>query len=539
MFPLLRYFSLTSLASIVAAAVLLGVFYRHVATGTLIEAGERNNVVLTHALANVLRADYEPLLAPAGDAAAAVRASLHDKVVTAMRGLSIAKVKIYDARGRTVYSSDPRQIGEDKSANAGFRAALAGRTVSELSHRDTFSAFEQTLSDRDLLSSYVPVRSRDGSSVSAVFEIYDDMTSLLAHVERTARIVGAGVVVVLSALYGILFLVVRRADRILATQYAERAQHAQALAAARDMLEQRVAERTADFARANALLQDEVAVRRRAQAGLGDALAAADKASAAKSRFLGNMSHELRTPLNGILGMTDLLLSGEALEPAQRRRVESIRSSGTELGNLIEALLDASRIDSESICLAHAEFLLRDVVVAAVDRYRRRADTRGLALELAIDGDVPARATGDAARLGQLVSVLVDNAVRFTEAGRVDVRVSTADDPHANARGKKVPLRITVSDTGVGIAPEMQEAIFRPFFQVDDSAARRHGGAGLGLTLARDIVAAMEGSIDVESRSGEGTRVRCMVRLSATAAVGGSGSGSLQESGGAAVALVA
>lgn len=233
MFKLLRYFSLTSLVSVVIAAALLGTFYRSVSIDNLIENGERSNVALTQVLANALRPQYMPLFDAENPQAAGERASaaklsaLHQSVLKSVSGLSVLKVKLYDLKGKTVYSSDPKQIGEDKSRNAGYLAARAGVPASELTHRGTFSAFEQTLEDLDVLSSYIPVR-RDGA-VEAVFEIYDDVTPLLGHVKRTQVKIVGGVILVLGLLYGVLFLIVRHADRILREQEETRKRNQEAL----------------------------------------------------------------------------------------------------------------------------------------------------------------------------------------------------------------------------------------------------------------------------------------------------------------------
>jgi len=222
MFKLLRYFSLTSLVSIVVAAALLGAFYRHVSINNLIESGQRNNVALTKVLANSLRPQYMPIIENKNTGAAGAPTpearlrALHQSVAKSVAGLSVLKVKLYDLKGKTVYSSDPKQIGEDKSNNAGYVSAISGEPTSELTHRGTFSAFEQTMENLDVLSSYIPVY--QGRAVEAVFEIYDDVTPMLEQVKRTQMEIVAGLILVLGVLYGVLFLIVRRADRILHEQ---------------------------------------------------------------------------------------------------------------------------------------------------------------------------------------------------------------------------------------------------------------------------------------------------------------------------------
>lgn len=180
-------------------------------------------------------------------------------------------MKIYDVRGATVFSTEAKQIGENKSGNQGYQTALASRPASELTHRDTFSAFEQTIEDRDVLSTYIPVLIGQERKVQAVFEIYDDVTPLLARVSLTQKKVMLGVALVLTTLYAILFLIVYHADNVLRRQHEAHLLHEEALSAARDSLEQRVRDRTAELQHANAALLLEVDERRNAQLKLSEA----------------------------------------------------------------------------------------------------------------------------------------------------------------------------------------------------------------------------------------------------------------------------
>jgi PAS domain S-box-containing protein len=227
-FKPLRYFSVASLIAIAVAIVLLGTLCRAVAVKDLREMGERHNVGLTQAFANVIWPRYGAFLSDTSALDAdALRAhpqitDLHREVLRHMRGLSVAKVKVYDLSGRTVYSSEARQIGEDKRNNAGFLTARAGRATSEISHRDTFSAFEQTIVDRDLLSSYVPIVTGSPGRIVGVFEVYDDITPMLQQIARTQKLVVGATAAVLLALYSALYLVVRRSNAILRRQAEER-----------------------------------------------------------------------------------------------------------------------------------------------------------------------------------------------------------------------------------------------------------------------------------------------------------------------------
>jgi len=212
----------------VVAIVLLGALFRHLAVNDLLEVGQRNNAALARTFANVLWPRFGAFLADTASLDAdALRghpklAQLDREVLQHTRGLSVAKVKIYDIRGRTVYSSEARQIGEDKSSNAGFIAARSGTAASEITHRDKFSAFEETIMDRDLLASYVPIVRRAGGRVEGVFEIYDDVTPIMEQIRRTQTLVVGAAASVLLMLYVALFLVVRRSNAILRRQGEER-----------------------------------------------------------------------------------------------------------------------------------------------------------------------------------------------------------------------------------------------------------------------------------------------------------------------------
>jgi diguanylate cyclase (GGDEF)-like protein len=272
MFKLLRYFSISGLAVVLVAAALLGAVYRHVAVRSLVEMGEENNTSLARAMANSLGSTLGGYLERARDLPASDLnrhpdlATMRAAILAHMRQVPVVKVKVYDLAGRTVFSTEAKQIGEDKRSNAGFQAAAAGRTASELTHRDRFSAFEQVIEDRDVLSTYIPLRAAPSEPVRAVFEIYSDVTPFVQRIEGTQWSVSAAVLAVLLALYAALYALVRHAERILRRQYAEREAAQAALAAAHNTLEARVQERTAALATANAALEAEIQDRRLAEA---------------------------------------------------------------------------------------------------------------------------------------------------------------------------------------------------------------------------------------------------------------------------------
>lgn len=227
MFRLVRYFSITSLVAFVIVAAGLILFYHQLALEDLRTLGESKNAALTQAFANSLWPAFEPLADEAPDLtteqlqAHPLQPRLREAVLAQMQGLTVAKVKVYDLRGITIFSTQASQIGDDGSINQGFIAALNGEIGTELTHRDTFSAFEGTIADRDLISSYIPIRpGGPGSEIVGVMEVYDDVTPLLERIEQRRLNLALAVGGTLALLYGVLFLIVRRGEDQIRVQNA-------------------------------------------------------------------------------------------------------------------------------------------------------------------------------------------------------------------------------------------------------------------------------------------------------------------------------
>lgn len=268
MFKLLRYFSITSLLSIAIAAALFGFCYRTIADRSLMETGEASNATVARALANSLSAQLTGYLATAGSMSAVqlqshpAKEEFSSLVVKSIQGLSVVKLKVIDPRGLTLYSTSPNQISDDESTNPGFAAANAGNTTSELAHHDRFSAFDRTIDNADILSTFVPIRLAADGPVSVVIEVYDDVTPLVARIEHVQWQVMVATAVVVGLLQMIMFVLVRHADAVIRRQYRERELGEQALRQVQGTLERRVKARTKELARANAGLEAEIAERR-------------------------------------------------------------------------------------------------------------------------------------------------------------------------------------------------------------------------------------------------------------------------------------
>lgn len=451
---------------IVIATIALSTWQHHAMRRDIRTITERQSVTLAQSLSRFIWVRHGAFLRRA-DALdnTALRAApeidaLRRDLIANTRGSSILKVKIYSRAGRTIFSTEPDELGDDQSNNPGVLRALDGGVKSDLKHRDTLNAFENVIYDRDVLETYVALRSRDGR-IEAIIELYYDATPTTLQLEASLK---GGVVFTATSLfllYLLLLGVVWYSEKRMARHIDENARLA----------------RSAEIAR---------------------------EASRLKSEFLANMSHELRTPLNAVIGFSEALktqMFGPIGAPRYVEYANDIWSSARRLLSIIEDMLAMSRIQTGGAPLNERWTDLGAVADGCGCILELEAKEAGVRLATSYGDGLPLL-RADEHRIQRMILALASNAIKFTPSGgRVEISVTERADG---------ALGLSVADTGIGVAAEDIDTILSPFGRLSSPYDGSTQGTGLGLPIARAYALAHDATFDFISAPGEGTEV-CVV----------------------------
>jgi len=378
------------------------------------------------------------------------------------RGTQILKVKVFNTEGLTIFSTELAKIGSNSYTSPGLQAALRGAVDSRMEKREKFTALDQVVHDRWVVSSYLPIRNVFTNSIEGILEVYSDVSDTYALVMRHVLTQVLVIAAVLCIAFGLVLLVVQRADR-------------------------------------------EIGRRWRENRALSEAMVAAENANLSKSTFLANMSHELRTPLNAINGFAEMIrlqYFGPLGDARYQAYAGHIHDAGQHLLAIINAVLDLSKIEAGKMRVDLESLEPAEVATATLRLIEHEAEAAGLKLELILAPDLPVMQL-DRAKLRQILLNLLGNAVKFTPSGG-SITLSVEPLPPAY-------VDFSLRDTGIGMRPEDLATALAPFGQIDNLYTRQHDGTGLGLPLSKHLAELMGGSLTITSGVGEGTHVRVLL----------------------------
>ncbi|WP_119301579.1 sensor histidine kinase [Dongia deserti] len=458
--PLSKRFAVLSGPLLVGAGLLIATMNHVWFMASIERAAERNNVALARVLSNVVWPEFESDVLARQDSDE-WRTSLTREIASLVRHTSVAKVKLYRSNGLMVYSTDPTDTPE-KEDGEGFAAAIKGEVKSEVEFEDKINTFGRVTSDRHIVESYIPIYDADNPrKVVAVFEIYDDITGLLAQFRDAEARLGVFLASVLLFLYACLLTMVVRSEAI-AKRHHE------------------------------------------AKLRLADAAARADAASTAKSEFLANMSHELRTPLNAIVGFSEVMKHGLLGPVTPRPYAEYVRHiwvAASHLTDIIGNILDLSKIDAGKVTVEKSTVALPETILLVCGMMQDTASKRSITLIHDIDQGLDSMVT-DPVKLRQILLNLLSNAVKFTpDGGQVMLQVGRVGDG----------IVFSVRDTGIGMDEGEIRIAMSPFGQIESPFSRMHEGTGLGLPLTQRLVGLIGGGMEISSEKGVGTVVRVIL----------------------------
>ena len=505
LFRFVRFFLVTSAVAVVVIAVAF-FLHRQSEVARLVALAERQNVDLARSFANTIWPRFSTYMASASrsdEEARRDRQAIGRAMQAVSAGVPVLKIKIYDLEGLTVYSSNPDEIGEHKSNNPGFfSAAREGAPASKLTYRDSFSSFEGTLQERDLVESYLPIRQGEGP-VEAVFELYTDVTPLMADIEQSTINLLGGVLPVFALLYGALFLVVRRADQTIKRQYAdileknaalrhevaERTKAERALEQARDELERRVVERTRD-------LTEEITERKRAE---DEARQRRDElAHFGRVSMIGEMAtslaHELNQPLTVISGCAQFCINALRSGTGKPERLLDALEQSAEQAERANKIVRRVRSFIHKEEPERRPVDINDLIGGIAELLRWDAREHGAELALDLMRPVPP-VIADPTQIQQVILNLAHNGMEAMNDGDSEshhLRIFTREPQNG-------VLEIAVHDRGQGMPAEILKRVFDPFFTTKPQ------GLGMGLSISRTIVEAHGGRLWANSDARDGT----------------------------------
>jgi signal transduction histidine kinase len=479
---LTSFFSLVSIPILLLAIVLLVFMYRLLVLETLQRQVEQNNITIARSLSNIVWDQIRVLEGmPTTNKAVSINDIYLDiiskDIHKLLRGTSVLKVVFYNNNGKTVYSTDRKEVGDVKPADyVGMRAARYGIPFSSMTQENLFHSIKGDVRDIRLLETYIPKIDEKSNKVEGVFEIYTDVSNPLKEINNNQLKFVAVLLVVFSFIYIALHIRIRHADKVISRN--------------KDDLQQKIKE----IERMNHILEENAR-------DLKMARDMANHANIAKSQFLANMSHELRTPLNAILGYTEMIseASQKYADDEIKNDLVKVHRAGAHLLELINSILDLSKIEADQMELHNETFDVSRLLQEVVDTVRPIMQQNQNEMKLEINyKDV--MMYGDVTKVRQILFNLVSNSAKFTRNGVVSL-VSSLQTINND---KKIIFE--VSDTGIGIPQDNIEKLFDPFEQGDSSTTRKYGGTGLGLTITKRFCTMMNGEIEVDSEEGKGTR---------------------------------
>ncbi|NEQ45178.1 MAG: HAMP domain-containing histidine kinase [Leptolyngbya sp. SIOISBB] len=527
-FQLLKRFSLVSLSSFAIATGVLAGFYRHRAVQSLVIAAEENNVVLTQVFANTVWPEYGTFLSSTQNlsdeelAAHPTTERLYQDILAKFEGVHVAKVKVFDLQGRTVFSSDLSQIGADKSQSQGFLAAISGSVVSQLGHRDTFQALQTTLTDRHLLSSYVPIYAEGSEQeILGVFELYTDVTPLVTHISQTQRSIILGSVLILAVLFILLLVFVQRADRLLKQQYHLLQKSEGRYRRQADELEQALSELRQTQAQ---MLQSEK------MSSLGQLVAGvAHEINNPVSFIHGNIGHT-RNYIEDLLGLVvmyerhypqpETAIQAEAkaidlefIRDDLPKTLNSMQVGSDRIREIVVSLRNFSRLDEAEIKAVDIHNGIDSTLI--ILNHRLAADAERPKIQVVKHYASLPKIQCFAGLLNQVFMNILSNAIdaldekshqqtpkeRQDQPGQITIRTALVRDGWVG---------IEIADNGLGISPEIEAKILNPFFTTKPIGK----GTGMGMSISYKIITERHGgSLTYASTPGQGTQFRIQIPI--------------------------